>query len=173
MNILLIILFVALMFLMVTNQNNGRETFVELFSKSGYEKPKDDLQINVDLNFNESGFVLNENASVSHDDVRMCLLPTIELIKKETGLCVSPVETTEIKMYQNEDKKLYKCKFMFMATSTGFPFGFGIEVTVIDGKITMARTQSSIPSEMKPFTPEIGENFLPASELFVKPNLAY
>ena len=60
-----------------------------------------------------------------------------------------------------------------MATSTGFPFGFGIEVDVIDGKIIKAQTQSVLSNTMKPFTPEIGENFLPASELFVKPNLAY
>ena len=174
MNILLIILMVALAYLIFTNQQCGREKFVEVFAKAGYEKTKDDFQINVDSNFNEMDFKLNDNVSITHDELRMCLVPTIELIKKETGLCVSPVETTKIKLYENNDnKKLYKCKFMFMTVNTGFPFGFGIEVDVIDGKIIKAQTQSKLSSQLKPFTPEIGENFLPASELFVKPNLAY
>ena len=176
MNILLVILIAALAYLIITNQQCGREKFVEVFAKAGYEKTKDNFQINIDSNFNEMDFKLNDTASISHDELRACLVPTIELIKKETGLCVSPVETTKIKLYENGDNtKLYKCKFMFMVVNSGFPFGFGIEVDVIDGKIIKAQTQTqtTLSNTLKPFTPELGENFLPASELFVKPNLAY
>jgi hypothetical protein len=171
---LALFLLVVIFFLRPRSCASKKETFVEQFAKAGYEAPKDNIQIDVDLKFDDSDYNLVEDVTISPDEMRSCIVPTIELIKKETGLCVAPVETTKIKLYTNTDnRKLFVCNFMFMVTSTGFPFGFGIDVTVLEGKIVKANTQKIHKGILKPYSPDPVDNFLPASELFVKPNLSY
>ena len=149
-----------------------KEKFVEIFAGSGYEKPKDTIDIDFNANVDESAFVL-QDSGINNNEIRECVIPTINFIKKETGLCTVPIETNKVELFKSPDGvKLYKCRFMMMVKDVGFPFGFGISVDVMNGQIIFARTEtvtSGADLEGIDSLGSLGENFLPASDLLPKP----
>ena len=168
MNTLVVVLLISIVLFCMCSK---KEKFVEIFGSTGYKKPVDNVEVNYDINFDDSDFEPVDK-SITHDDLNKCVIPTIELIRKETGICAVPVETNNITLLENsEGVKLFKCRFMMMVKNTGFPFGFGISVIVLDGKIVSASTQPlENPGDLSGYNPRtLGDNFLPASEILPKP----
>lgn len=137
-----------------------RENFDVSFS--GYKQPRD-----VSIHLNRSG--VNEKefepdvSGITNDDIKKCVEPVVAYIKKDTGMCVYPVETNKVEKFVNpkSGSVLYKVRFMFTVTSSGFPYTFGIDADVLDGKVVVANTQDMYRAGKELST----DNFLPFSEI--------
>lgn len=134
-----------------------REKFVEMFGFSGYTKPTLDVGINYGSSVADT-FVLQKGA-ITPDMIQKAVLPTQAFVKEKTGLCVRVIETNKFERYLNEkNQELFKCRFMMTTTSVGFPFGLGIQVEVLNGKVVSAQTQPlKAEVSFKPYQAELGE----------------
>jgi len=172
MNKLVLFIIIVLGVWVFCKSSPVKEKFVEVFASAGYQKPVNEVTIDYDIDFSDAEFNL-QSSGITHDDIRSCVIPTIELIKKETGLCTTVLETNKIEFYKSIDgRRLFKCRFMMMVKDVGFPFGFGISVEVLDGRVVMAKTQpitSGTEFSGTGLSGGLGENFLPASDLLPKP----
>jgi hypothetical protein len=146
------------------------ENFIETTKSTIYKKPSSTPDIDYNRNFDDSKFTLSSD-SITPDEIEQCMILTVKFIKKESGLCVSPIETNKVELYKNtEGVKLYKCRIMMMAKNVSFPFGFMINVNIFNNSIVLANTQSlNVSSDITPFEDEIDDNFFKASELLPKP----
>ena len=80
---------------------------------------------------------------ITHDDTAIAVSATQKYISTKTGKCVHIIETNKIdKLIGPRDSVLYKCRFMVMVKDSGFPYAFGIDSEVLDGKVISALTQS-------------------------------
>lgn len=147
------------------------ESFTEIFGGSGYKTPVLEVNIDYDNGQSTSGFKLNMSEGISADDVSMCTVQASKLIKEKTGLCSTVIETNKIQLFTNEQgDKLFKCRFMYMLTSTNFPFGISINVEILNGTLIKGTTQPlRTNSPVAPYVNSIDDNYLPASDLLSKP----
>jgi len=150
-----------------------KETFVEIFSSAGYKKPSSSPDINFDSGFDESNFTFI-STSITPDEIASCTTSIINFVKKQSGLCVFPLETNDVEIYENDKKqKLYKMKMMLMVKDVGFPFGFMISASVFMGNVLNASTQTTkVTSDIDPYSEVTDDNFRPASDLLPKPNIS-
>ena len=150
-----------------------KENFVEIFSSAGYKKPSSSPDINFDSEFDDSGFIFI-STSITPDEIASCTASIINFVKKQSGLCVFPIETNDVEIYENDKKqKLYKMKMMLMVQDVGFPFGFMISASVFMGNVLNASTQTiKVTSDIDPYSEVTDDNFRPASDLLPKPNIS-
>lgn len=167
-----ILLFGLLLFSVLYFCSNKKENFVEIFSSAGYKKTSTSPEINFDSGFDDSNFSL-VSTSITPDEIANCTASIINFVKSQTGLCVFPLETSDVQIYENQrNEKLYKLKMMLMVRNVGFPFGFMISASVFMGNVLSASTQTiKITSDIDPYSEVTDDNFLLASELSPKPNI--
>ena len=148
-----------------------KESFTEIFGNAGYKTPV--LEVNIDYDSGEStnGFKLNTSEGISSDEVSVCAVQASNLILNKTGLCSTIIENNKMQVFTNDQgDKLFKCRFMFMITSTNFPFGISMNVEVLNGKIIKGTTQPlRTDTKVAAYTDMMVDNFLPASDLLAKP----
>ena len=174
--ILFLLLSGAFIFLLAASDMSGnQENFVEMRGGAGYTTPISQINIDYDVGVSTREYKLNFKG-ITADEVNMCVTKTSEFIKEQTGVCNTVIETNRMQLFKNENgDKLFKCAFMYMTTSTNFPFGFSVNVDILgDGRIIRASTETmSTNSIIKPYndTNQATDNFLPATELSPKPNL--
>jgi len=170
-----LIILLAVILLYVCTCTRKRENFVEVFGGAGYSTPVSEININVDSGVSTREYKISYEA-ITPDEVNICVTNLSNLVKEQTGICNTVVETNRMQVYKNKKgDKLFKCAFMFMTTKTGFPFGFSIDADILeDGRILRANTEPmKTMTHIKPFSGELSptENFLPAKDLFEKRNL--
>ena len=148
-----------------------KESFTEIFGGAGYKTPVLEVNIDYDSGQSTSGFRLNTSEGISADDVSMCVVQASKLILEKTGLCSTVIETNKMQIFTNDQgDKLFKGRFMFMITSTNFPFGISMNVEILNGKIISGTTQPlRTDSSIAAYTEDTVDNFLPASDLLAKP----
>lgn len=150
---MILIILIVVMILLLSSKES-------MFGFSGYKKPVDvDISEGVpDL----TGWSLM-NESVTRDEINTLVSPAVNFFKDKTGLCVFPIETNLLEKYSSmeDTSPLYKVRFMFSTTSTGFPYGIGCTFYIKDGTVVGAQTQQ-LPSTgtVKPYTEDYGV-FLP------------
>ncbi len=168
-----ILLFGLLIFVAFYLYSNKKENFVEIFSSAGHKKPSTSPEINYDSGFDDSDFSL-VSTSITPDEIEKCTASLINFVKSQSGLCVFPLETNDVHIYENNrNEKLYKFKMMLMVRNVGFPFGFMISASVFMDNVLSASTQTiQITSDIDPYSEVTDDNFLSASELLPKPNIS-
>ena len=160
---ILIVLLLIVLYILLSPRKEG---FKEIFGLSGYNKPVDHVNIQFkDTQFDGAGEVdLTDSEGVSNDDVNMVLNTLEPFIKKETNLCVHPIETNRIRKFKNDKGVIFfKCRFMYVTTNTSFPFSFGVNALISNGKVVSASTQkisSDSTENVKAFKHELSENFV-------------
>ena len=165
--------FLILLALAIAWSCTKTENFTEIFGFAGYKTPTSNISINytssgVDMSkFQESG------DAVTRDDINDCLKAAEKFMKDRTKLCAYPIETNKCTKYTDDSgATLYRCRFMYSVTNTGFPFGFGASVDVLNGAVVAFNTQSSVSSNIKPMEQSTGADFVPIADLSPKPNLS-
>jgi len=163
--LLLLVILGLLALLMFTK----KEKFVELFGFSGYTKPHLDFEIDYASGQVGEGWVL-QTAAVTPDMISAAVVPTQDLVKRESGICGRVIETNRYQRFTNEKgQERVKARFMLTTTNVGFPFGFGIEIDMVDGKIVKAQTQ---PMDAKvsytPYRKSIAGEFTSYNEILKK-----
>ena len=150
-----------------------KEKFVEMFGFSGYKKPVMNLDLNYsDVDFDLTGFT-KVTGKLTPDELDDVITATQEFISRTGKVCAYPVETSFVDRYVNNSTgdKLAKCRFMFVTTSTNFPFGFGLTAVVLNGKVVATRTQPfKDTGKIKPHEQETASAFLPFDDLVSKPD---
>lgn len=140
------------------------EGFVEMFGFSGYSAPKNAPELSINnSNIDVSNFI-NVKGGLTHDDVNSAVTTLTSFIKKSTDLCIYPIETNKIEKFINPEtaSELVKVRFMYMVTNTGFPFVFGVDAEILDGKVVGANTQEIYKNGKEEMS---SDNFLPFSEI--------
>ena len=167
--IIIILIVLGIVYYVCTR--NQKEPFTEVFGGAGYKTPVLEVNIDYDSGDSTSGFKLNTSEGISADEVSMCAVQASKLILDKTGLCSTIIETNKMQVYTNDKgDKLFKCRFMFMITSTNFPFGISMNVEVLNGKLIKGTTQPlEIDTNISAYEDTTVENFLPASDLLSKP----
>jgi len=139
-----------------------REGFQELFGFSGRRKSIEDTYFV--YGSEQAGFTdVTARDGVSNDDMNKCVSATMNFINDKLGMCSYPIETNSVKKMEKESVVVFSCKFMFLVTSTNYPFMLGVESDVSDGKITRVATQDMIKSQA-PLS-GLDENFLSFNEI--------
>ena len=138
-----------------------REGFQEMFGFSGHRKSIDDTYF--EYGSEQSGFTnVTSRDGVTHDDMNKCVSATMNFINEKLGICSHPVETSSVKKMEKDSEIVFRCKFMFLVTSTNYPFMLGVESDISGGKVIRASTQDML----KPRVPETMEdNFLSFNEI--------
>ena len=151
---------------------NKKENFGEIFSSAGHKKLSSSPEIDFDSGFDDSNFSM-VSTSITPDEIERCITTIINFVKKQSGLCVFPLETNNVEIYENQrNEKLYKMRMMLMVRDVGFPFGFMISSSIYMDNVLSATTQTSgITSNIDPYSDITDDNFLSASELLPKPNI--
>jgi len=135
---------VILMFL-ILKAFPEKERFQEMFGFSGYKKPITDTS----LDYSSVGADMTKfsdvtgNEGVTFDEVSSCVTSVKNFLSEKFEFCVYPIETSKIEKFKHSEttSTLYKCKFMFMVTSSSYPFVLGVQAEVLDGKVVRASTQ--------------------------------
>ena len=119
----------------LTKQKEG------FFDMSGYNKSIQGL--------NEKTFDVPMSSykimtGVTNDDIDVVVTAAHTYLKEKTGHCVHIIETNKIEKFTGpRDSVLYKARFMCLVKDVGFPYAFGVDIDVLDGKVIKAFTQSS------------------------------
>jgi len=122
-------------FYTLSNQKEG------FFDMSGYNKPLPAINQKSDKPLNEYKPVSEKG--ITNDDVTVAVSATQNYISEKSGKCVHVIETNKIdKLVGPRDSILYKCRFMMMVKDGGFPYAFGVDSEILDGKVISALTQS-------------------------------
>jgi len=80
---------------------------------------------------------------VTNDDIDVVVTASHAYLKEKTGHCVHIIETNKIEKFTGpRDSVLYKSRFMCLVKDVGFPYAFGVDIDVLDGKVIKAYTQS-------------------------------
>jgi hypothetical protein len=101
---------------------------------------------------------------MTHDDINNVVRTVTDFVSNHTKLCLYPIETNKIEKFINPESasEIVKVRFMYMVTSTGFPFMFGVDAEILDGKVVTAKTQELYKGGKKEMS---SDNFLPFSEI--------
>lgn len=133
-----LIIFGLIALFLVYTMSNKKEGF---FDMSGYNKhipginQKSDKPLSEYKSIGEKGIV--------NDDIAVAITATQKYISDKTGKCVHVIETNKIdKLVGPRESVLYKCRFMVMVKDSGFPYAFGVDSEILDGKVISALTQS-------------------------------
>jgi len=111
------------------------------FDMSGYNKPLP--AINQKYNKPLTEYKPVSEKGITNDDVEAAVTATQKYISEKSGKCVHVIETNKIdKLIGPRDSILYRCRFMMMVKDGGFPYAFGVDTEVLDGKVITALTQS-------------------------------
>ena len=133
-----LIIFGLIALFIVYTLSTNKEGFFDI---SGYNKPLPGIN-------QKSDKVLSEykpigEKGITNDDVAVAVAATQEYIREKTGKCVHVIETNKIdKLRGPRESVLYRCRFMMMVKDGGFPYAFGVDSEVLDGKVISALTQS-------------------------------
>ena len=167
------IVFALLIVAAIYLYSNKKEKYEEIFSSAGHEKLSSSPEINFDSGFDDSNFSM-VSTSITPDEIEKCTTAIVNFVKKQSGLCVFPLETNNVEIYENpHNEKLYKMRMMLMVRDVGFPFGFMISSSIYKDTVLSATTQTSgITSDIDPYSEVTCDNFLSASELLPKPNIS-
>ena len=122
-----------------------RERFQEMFGFSGYKKPITDTSLDYSsmgadmTKFSE----VTDSEGVTFDEMNTVITAVQKFLREKFDFCVYPIETSKIEKFKHNETTsvLYKCKFMFMVTSSTYPFVLGVQAEVLDGKVVRASTQ--------------------------------
>ena len=158
---LYLIFFVMIVFLLLQPK---KENFVEMFGFSGYNTPIGSPELNVRKSNVRNSDYVPVKSGMTHDDINSVVRTVTDFVSKETKLCLYPIETNKIEKFINPQSasEIVKVRFMYMVTSTGFPFMFGVDAEVLDGKVVTAKTQELYNGGKKEMS---SDNFLPFSEI--------
>jgi hypothetical protein len=133
-----LIIFGLIALFIVYTLSNQKEGF---FDMSGYNKPLPEINHKSDKALSEYKSVGEKG--ITNDDVAVAVSATQEYISEKSGKCVHVIETNKIdKLTGPQNSVLYKCRFMMMTKGGGFPYAFGVDSEVLDGKVITALTQS-------------------------------
>jgi hypothetical protein len=111
------------------------------FDMSGYNKPLPGINQKSDKALSEYKPIGEKG--ITNDDVAVAVSATQKYISEKIGKCVHVIETNKIdKLIGPRDSILYRCRFMMMVKDGGFPYAFGVDSEVLDGKVITALTQS-------------------------------
>ena len=133
-----LIMFGLIALFLVYTLSNQKEGF---FDMSGYNKPLPGINQKSEKSL--SDYKIISEKGLVNDDVAIAIKATQEYISAKTGKCVHVIETNKIdKLVGPRDSILYKCRFMMMVKDGGFPYAFGVDSEVLDGKVISALTQS-------------------------------
>ena len=112
----------------------------------------------------QAGFTdVTSRDGISNDDMDKCVSATMNFINDKLSMCSYPIETKSVEKMEKDSVVVFRCKFMFLVTSTNFPFMLGVESNVSDGKVIRAATQDMIKSQAPP--DGLAENFMSFSEI--------
>lgn len=133
-----LIIFGLIALFLVYTISNKKEGFFDI---SGYNKPLPGINQKSDKALSEYKPVSEKG--ITNDDVAAAVSASQQYISEKTGRCVHVIETNNIdKLRGPRDSILYKCRFMMMVKDGGFPYAFGVDTEVLDGKVISALTQS-------------------------------
>lgn len=132
-----LIIFGLIALFIVYTLSKQKEGFFDI---SGYNKPLPEINQKSDNNLSEYKSVGEKG--ITNDDVEVAVAATQKYISEKSGKCVHVIETNKIdKLIGPRDSVLYKCRFMMMVKE-GFPYAFGVDSEILDGKVIKALTQS-------------------------------
>ena len=155
---------VVLLVVLIMCSGGTREGFQEMFGFSGMKDKIDNTAFTFGPSGGYPGYTdVTDQEGVTHDEVNTCVKSTMEFLNKKLNMCSQPVETSKIRKLKMDSDFVYQCQFMFMVTSTGYPFMIGIESDVKNGKIVRASTQDVYKGKVPPGPLE--ENFKDFSEV--------
>lgn len=158
---LYLVLILVLVFLMFQTKT---ENFVEQFGFSGYTPPREVPSLKSGKPVSDTTKFLPVAGGMTHDDINDAVSELTKYVNKESGLCVYPIETSKIQKSINPETGtvLVKARFMYMTQNTGFPFVFGVDAEILNGKVVVANTQELYRGGKTEMT---SDNFLPFSEI--------
>jgi hypothetical protein len=162
-----LILFIVFLLLFVIQPK--RENFQEMFGFSGYKKPVTGADTFLDYSAGNPDMTkfteVTAKDGITSDTVNENIQIIQNFLKTKFNFCVYPIETSKIsKLKHNEtDSVIYRCRFMFMVTSSTYPFVIGLDVDVLDGKVIRAVTQDMYKGQAP--SKDLEENFLPFQEI--------
>ena len=137
-----------------------KERFQEMFGFSGHRESIEDTAFT--FGSEQRGYTdVTDQEGVTADEVNACVNASLKFINDKFKMCSHPVETSKIQKMKKDSDVVYKCKFMFMVSSTNYPFMLGMESDVKNGKVVRASTQDMY----KGVNPEQEENFKSFSEI--------
>ena len=132
------IIFGLIALFIVYTMSNNKEGF---FDMSGYTKHVPGLNERSENALSEYKSVIEKG--INNDDIAVAIAATQEYLSEKTGKCIHIIETNKIdKLIGPRDSVLYKCRFMGMVKDGGYPYAFGMDIEVLDGKVITAVTQS-------------------------------
>lgn len=157
-------LLIILLIVVIMCTGGRREGFQELFGFSGMKEPIDDTSFTYGPSGGYPDYTdVTDEDGVNHEEVNTCVKATMEFINKKLNMCSQPVETSKIRKLRKESDIIYECKFMFVVTSTNYPFMLGVETDVKNGKVVRAATQDMYRGKLPGDVHE--ENFKDFSEI--------
>ena len=110
------------------------------FDLSGYNKPIKSIN---EKTKNILTNMYKPVIGITNDDVNIVVKETQKYISEQTGHCVNIIETNKIEKFTGPNKSvLYKARFMVLVRDVGFPYAFGIDIEILNGKVVKGVTQS-------------------------------
>ena len=125
-----------------------------MFGFSGHKKPVEASLDSPDPDLSEFRV---DDSPITPDEVQSCVVPAQKFFKKQTGLCVYPVDTSSFTRYVKDKKVVYRFRTMFTVTSQGFPYNTGATYYVSDGEVLGARTQQMTGKTFTPYEESLSE----------------
>lgn len=155
----LIIILVVVYICMGCSQTEG---FQEMFGFSGHREPIENTAFTFGSGGDYPGYTdVTDLEGVNSDEVNTCIMATKKFVNDKLKMCSWPVETNKITKLKKDQDLIYKCQFMFVVTSTNYPFMLGVEVDIKNGGVIRASTQDmyrgKIPEKMENNFKSFGE----------------
>lgn len=139
---MILILLAFLFIVLCVTRTPARENFQEMFGYSGFKEPVTSTYIDYGGDYSITGFTdVTASHGINNNDVQVAVKATQEFIKKQLNMCSYPVETSKMLKFVKGSDVIFRCNFMFMVTSTSYPFVLGIDIDVKNGSVTRATTQ--------------------------------
>ena len=145
-----------------------RENFQEIFGFSGMKKSVDDTSFQFGSGGEYPDYTdVTDDDGITHDEVNMCVKETMNMLNNKLSVCSYPVETSKIRKLVKDSDVIFTCKFMFMVTSTSYPFMLGMESDIKNGKVIRASTQDMYKGTAPPVREENFKDFSEVENLKV------
>lgn len=158
MFLLLLALLAVVIFFMVYENKNVLTTVKG--TRDGYS------MISYSVDYDDKDFVNVTAGGLDNDDVNRVTVAAKQFLDDHLKKCVVPLETNVIKKYTKKGSNMvkYESRFMFMVGDSEFPYGFGCDITVVDGKVVKAQSQQFEDKSMA-YTSGLDDNFIPFSQI--------
>lgn len=156
---LLLLALLAIVIFFMVHENQKVLTTVS-GARAGYS------MIDFSAEYDDRDFKNVTEDGLDNDDVNTVTVIAKKFLDGHLKKCVVPLETNVIKKYKKKDSNIvkYESRFMFVVGDSEFPYGFGCDITVVDGKVVKALSQQLEDKSMA-YTSGLDDNFIPFSQI--------